>query len=400
MSESNAGPNDGPNAELYAGFEQGPIRPPSEARSFLLRVTRNCPWNRCTFCPVYKQEKFSIRPVAHIKQDIDAVHEHVRTLQRLLKPNEIQNKKIKNQVAIHDAVRNLPPAELPAFQAALHWLTTGGLKSVFLQDANSLAIKPHHLLEVLRYLQEKFPQIERITSYARSQSIVRLKRDDLVALMEAGLTRLHVGMESGSDVILARVQKGATQELHIRAGCLVKDAGIELSEYYMPGLGGRELARENAIQSATVLNTIDPDYIRLRSLAIPAGIPLYQEFRDGQFVKCNEVEVQEEILLFLENLDGIHSLVRSDHILNLLPEVQGRLPDDREKMTSVLRGFLTLQPKDQRLFQVGRRMGLFGRLRDLDDKNRRTVAEHNCHQLGINADNCDQILDDLMRRFV
>jgi hypothetical protein len=344
---------------------------------------------------VYKAKKFSIRPVAHVKRDIDAIHRHVAILRDLTVGHETASPE-----AVLDAARELPPDELPAFQAAYQWFTKGGMRSVFLQDANSLAVKPDHLLEILRHLQARFPEVERVTSYARSPSLVRLQPDVLSAFRAAGLKRIHIGLESGADEVLARVQKGATKEMHIQAGRLVKDAGIELSEYYMPGLGGRDLTRANALETADALNQIDPDFIRLRSLAIPGGIPLYTEYQEGAFAKCSDVEVQEEILLCLENLDGITSKVRSDHILNLLPEIHGRLPEDRDHMCEAVRNFLGLDPRERLLYQVGRRLGIFDGLLDMQDEGRRGIATANVQKLGITPENCDQILDDLMRRFV
>ena len=381
-------------SEPYRGFEQGPIRPPSEANSLLLRVSRNCPWNRCTFCPVYKDERFSIRPAAHVKRDIDAVWRHVQLLcERISASAPVQ-------AAIQDLAVKLEPDELPAFQAACHWLVAGRLKSIFLQDANSLAIKPAALLEILEHIRLRFPRVERITSYARSQSVARLAPETLAELREAGLSRIHVGLESGADEVLARVQKGATQELHVKAGLMAKAAGFELSEYYMPGLGGSEFTRVNAIETASAMNLIDPDFIRLRSLAVPEGIPLFDELQSGGFTRCSEVQVQEEILLFLESLDGIGSKVRSDHILNLLPEVNGMLPGDADRMTRAVRDFLVLPPDERTLFQVGRRLGIFAGLGDLEDTGRRALVSHNLRRLGVTEQNCDEILDELMRRFV
>ena len=379
----------------YGGFEQGPIRPPSEARSLLIRVTRNCPWNRCTFCPVYKGETFSIRPVAHVMRDIDAVHHQVQILQSL----GIDNSDVDRQM-IMDAARRQPAEDLPAFQAALHWITAGAMKSVFLQDANSMAVKPDHLLQILKHLGTRFPSIERVTTYARSASIARLTADQLVAFRQAGLIRIHVGLESGSDRVLRRVQKGVTKQIHICAGRQVKEAGIELSEYYMPGLGGRDHWREHALESADALSQIDPDYIRLRSLVIPGKVPLAADQDAGSFVMCTEVEVQEEILLFLESLTNVTAKIRSDHIMNLLPEVDGKLPRDRQRLQQVIRDFLKLAPQEQTLYRIGRRLGLFNGLKDLADGDRRRLAEQNLRLLGIDSGNCDRILEEMVRRFV
>jgi len=381
--------------ESYHGFEQGPIRPPSEARSLLLRVTRNCPWNRCTFCPVYKQESFSIRPPEHVKHDIDAIHQHLLTLQRLIGADQLAT-----QYAVVDTARRLPPTELPAFKAACHWLIHGDMKSVFLQDANSLALKMDQLLEILAHLRKRFPQVERVTSYARSSSVALLQPAQLAALQAAGLTRLHIGLESGSDAVLRRAKKGATKKLQILAGQRVKAAGIELSEYVIPGLGGRELSEEHALETADALNQIAPDFIRIRSLVIPTGVPLYAAMCDGAFVSCTEVEVQAEILRLLQNLHGITSKIRSDHIMNLLPEVHGTLPQDRDRMITALLEFLNLSREEQLVYRVGRRLGLFDGLQDLQNGERRWLAEQNVHQLGATSQNCDVLLDDLVRRFV
>ena len=207
----------------YRGFEQGPIRPPSEAHSLLLRVTRNCPWNRCTFCPVYKGARFSVRPVAHMVRDIDAVYEAVQQLGET--PRDL-------------APTGLAGGDPRAWVAARNWLRYGR-RQVFLQDANSLVVDPGDLAAILRHLKTRFPEVTRITSYARSNSIANLEAGALAALRGAGLSRIHIGMESGANEVLKMVRKGATQRLHIRAGLKVKAAGMELSEYYMPGLGGR-----------------------------------------------------------------------------------------------------------------------------------------------------------------
>ena len=215
-----------------------------------------------------------------------------------------------------------------ALYAARNWLLAGGT-SVFLQDSNSLIIKPDHLVTILLHLKAAFPGIERITSYARSQTIARMDDADLARIAAAGLNRIHIGLESGCDEVLARVKKGADKAAHILAGCKVKQAGMELSEYYMPGLGGRALSRQHALESADALNRINPDFIRLRTLALPEGLELTREQANGGFEKMGDRETAEELLLFLQSLSGITSRVKSDHILNLFEEIDGILPDDR-----------------------------------------------------------------------
>ena len=381
-------------AQKYNRFEQGPIRPPSEAHSLLIRITRNCPWNRCTFCPVYKEKKFSIRPVEHIKKDIDSVCRHVEKLQKLSDESGHISQKDIRQVA-----EKVEPDELHAFNAALSWIL-GGMKSIFIQDANSLIIKPADLVEILKYLKKRFSQVERITSYARSHTVARIKDTDLKAIKEAGLNRIHIGLESGSNQVLKMVKKGVTKETHIKAGIKVKKAGIELSEYVMPGLGGRKYSEIHALETADALNRINPDFIRLRTLAIPNGLGLYEDYMKGDFEKCTDIMMAKEILLFLEMLAGITSVIKSDHILNLFEEVEGVLPDDREYMTGVIQNFLSMDPKHKALYQVGRRLGIFSTLSDIDSPRRFARAEKTCRELNITPENVDEIIDELMKRFI
>lgn len=378
----------------YRGFEQGPIRPPSEADSLLLRISRNCPWNRCTFCSIYKRASFSLRPLEHVLQDIDSVHHYLTLLQERAAEAGGLHPRLVTELA-----QDLSAAGQLALHAAYNWLGAG-MQSIFLQDANSLVIKPDELVVILQQIRQRFPQVQRITSYARSQTIDRISADDLQRLAAAGLNRIHIGMESGSDAVLRLVQKGTDQAMHIRAGQKVKRAGMQLSEYVMPGLGGRALSRQHALETATALNEIDADFIRLRTLAVPKHTELYSAWQAGSFVKLCDKEVAEEILLFLETLDGISSTLKSDHILNLFQEIEGCYPVDKVAMTGVIRDFFALSEEEQLLYQVGRRMGLFAQLADLQRPDRRQRAVAACAQFGITTDNIDTTITELMQRFI
>lgn len=378
----------------YEGFEQGPIRPPSEADSLLIRVTRNCPWNRCRFCPVYKGSRFSLRPVDHVLRDIDAVHRHVEAIR-----SEMRGQGYISRDDMRRIGESVEPSDGVAFHAAFHWFS-GGMSSVFLQDGNSLILPPKDLIRVLRHLRNRFPWVERVTSYARSHTVARIPEDDLSAMAETGLNRIHIGMESASDAVLKLMKKGVTRDVQIRAGLKVKAAGMELSEYVMPGLGGRELSRKHALETADALNQINADFIRLRTLAIPGHTELAEDRRNGNFETLTGRETAEEILLFIDHLNGITSMIKSDHILNLFQEVEGKLPEDKASMTAPIRRFLAMTPENQMLFQVGRRMGYMGLLSDLDSPSRRAHAEKACEQHGITPENVDQMIGDIMKRFV
>jgi histone acetyltransferase (RNA polymerase elongator complex component) len=380
--------------EEYEGFELGPIRPPSEAKSLMLRITRNCPWNNCTFCGLYKGQKFSIRPVGHIIKDIDVIRYYVDEIQKIM---------AQSDGAAHRQYMNLmagqPESDRMALHAALIW-AQGGMQSIFLQDANTLIIKPDDLVEILKHVQKAFPQVERITSYARSHTIARISDDDMARFAAAGLNRIHIGMESACDEVLDFVKKGVDKKTHIIAGQKVKRAGIELSEYFMPGLGGVTLSRKNALETADALNQINPDFIRIRTLGLPENVELYKDFQSGSFVKPGDVPMAEELLLLLDNLKGITSRVKSDHILNLFQEVEGRLPEDKKRMTAPLRTFLAMPPEEQLIYMVGRRTGIFSRLEDLHDSELRNHAEkaRTAHQ--VTLDNVDDFTLEMMKRFI
>lgn len=378
----------------YEGFEQGPIRPPSEANSLLIRITRNCPWNRCTFCRVYKKTDFSVRPVAHVIEDIDRVHRYIIRFRAQADPSQPVS---GTQPTI--AAGDISPKDPVALQAAYHW-TSSGMQSIFLQDANSLIIKPKALIEILRHLRNCFPWVKRITSYARSHTIARISDADLKAMREAGLNRIHIGLESGSDEVLQLICKGVDQATHIKAGLKVKAAGMELSEYVMPGLGGKKLSQVHARESAIALNRINPDFIRLRTLAVSDHTELFKDVTDGRFEKCSDIEMAKEILTFIEHLDGITSTVKSDHILNLFQEIEGTLPGDKPAMIGTLKTFLAMPPEQQCIYQVGRRMGIMSALSDMDSPHRYLKAKKTCDEFGITPENVDRFIDGMMKRFV
>ncbi len=344
-------------------FETGPIRPPSEAESLLIRLTRNCPWNKCAFCPVYNNQKFSKRSVEDVKSDIDSMYEisiRLKEASRDLYMNGAMTMEV-----IHKAIDMDVTPEQYYHQMAI-WLQNGA-KTAFLQDANSIIMLTSELVEILKYLRKKFPSIERITSYARSKTVSKKTLDELKELREAGLTRIHIGLESGSDEVLDLIKKGATAQEHITAGKNAVEAGFDVSEYYMPGLGGKELLEKSALETARVINEINPTFIRIRSTIPIPGTGLHQLMIDKKWTQCSDEEKIREMRLFIENLDGINSRFVSDHVMNLLEDVGGKFPEDKEKMLNKIDEFLNLEKEDREKFVIGKRLGHFRYISDYAD---------------------------------
>ena len=341
-------------------FEQGPIRPPSEAKSLLFRFTRNCPWNQCLFCPVYKGRKFSLRSVEEIKQDIQNAKDIADDMKALSWEMGFSGKLEEPVVSrIFSS-----PSYSDSYRTIAAWLYNK-TDACFLQDADNLIMHTDDLVEVLTFLREKFPEIKRVTTYSRSRTIVRKSVDDLKRIREAGLDRVHVGLETGYDPLLKMMKKGVSGEQQIEAGQKVVAAGMELSEYVMPGLGGQALWREHATATAEVLNQINPHFIRIRSLRVPDRVPLWEKMQIGEFKMQTDDMVAEEIKVFIETLTGITSILASDHIMNLLEEVSGKLPGDKEKMLAVIRKYQDLPDHERIVYRIGRRGGAYRSTDDL-----------------------------------
>jgi radical SAM superfamily enzyme YgiQ (UPF0313 family) len=379
------------------GIEQGPIRPPSEAHSLLLRVTRNCSWNRCEFCHIYKGEGFSPRSAEEVKKDIDAVHKIVSEV-RSLSWNQGFGGQITPSLArsILGGSNQYPEG----YRSIMLWLYSGG-KNVFLQDANNLILRTKDLVEMLTYLKKVFPSVERITTYSRARTVARKTVDELRDLHNAGLSRIHIGLESGFDPLLEYVQKGVTAQEHVKAGQKVKEAGISLSEYIMPGLGGKKWWREHAVETAKVLNQINPDFIRVRTLKALKIMPLFQKIEKGDLPLLSDDEIIVEERLLIENLDGITSRFTSDHILNLLEEVDGIFPEDKEKMLAVIDRYLALSPPERDNFRLGRRAGYYRSMDDMAKPDLRSQVDQIMRR--IEADhpgNLDPIISEIMESFI
>jgi len=264
---------------------EGPIyRPPSEAHSLLVQATIGCPHNKCTFCTVYKLgPRFKIRPVKDIKEDLRRAREGL-----------------------------------------------GSVRTLFFPAGNTIIMRTGQLAEVCRYARELFPELERITVYGSAQYICMKGPEGMKQLAEAGLNRIHVGLESGDDVVLDRVSKGSTSEQQVEAGLITKQAGIELSEYVMLGIGGKDRTTEHVRETVRVLNEIDPDFIRLRTFLPKINTPILEDIENGEFEVLSPHGVLRETRRLIEGLE-VTSKLASDHYTNYI-HVNGRMPGDRERM--------------------------------------------------------------------
>jgi radical SAM superfamily enzyme YgiQ (UPF0313 family) len=375
-------------------FELGPIRPPSEAYSLLIRVTRNCPWNRCQFCPVYKGQKFELRRVEDVIQDIKsakAIADEIKELAwKLGHGDQLRN--------VAGTIYNNYQYNASICNVAL-WLWAGGT-SAFLQDANTLIMRTPDLVNIVSSLKQNFPELNRITSYARSKTAAKKSLEELEELKNSGLSRLHIGMESGSNLVLSYMEKGVTAEEHIAGGKKVKQAGISLCEYIMPGLGGRKMSSDHVTGTATVLNEIDPDYIRLRTLHVRQGIPLWSKIETGDFEIQTEDEVVEEIGKLIEKLE-VTSELKSDHILNLLPEVEGKFPEAKSVCLAIIERYLSLSAQERLNFRLGRRAGYYEKLNDLYDTHKYQKVDEAIGRITSEApDSIDEIIMQLKAGFI
>jgi len=267
-------------------YEGNIFRPPSEADSLLIQATIGCPHNKCAFCAMYKGVKFRMRDVGEIKEDMDMVSRHI---------------------------------------------DPGFVRTMFLPDANTIIMKTEDLADICRHAARVFNRLERITVYGGARFVSRKSVDELKMLREAGLKRIHMGMESGDDVTLEKMKKGVTSDKIIEAGRKVVQAGMELSEYYMVGLGGAERWEEHALGSARVLSAITPRFIRLRTTVPIPGTELHDMFERGEWKLPGPHRSLEEIRTLIENLECEGTEILSDHNSNYW-DISGRLPEDREEM--------------------------------------------------------------------
>lgn len=270
-------------------YEGRVFRPPSEAYSLIVQVTIGCSHNKCTFCDMYKEKQFRVRKLEEVKADFDAARAQYHKVER-----------------------------------------------IFLADGDALMCRTAHMAEILRYIKQVFPECERVTSYGSPSSILCKTQEELNELSALGLSMIYLGLESGSDEVLRRVNKGETADEIVRAGLMIKAAGMKLSVTCIAGLGSLELSETHAIQTAEALSRMKPEYIGLLTLLFELETPLMRDWKEGRFYLMNPVEIAHETLILLEHIDAEGSVFRANHASNYV-NLAGTLNCDRETMIGRLR---------------------------------------------------------------
>lgn len=285
----------------------GPIyRPPSEADSLLIQATVGCPHNKCTFCMTYKKgPPFRVRSVQEIEEDLAEAKERFGDL----------------------------------------------IQTLFFPAGNTIAMPTDDLAQICTYARSLFPLLKRITVYGSPRYIHKKGLADFVKLEKSGLSRIHVGLESGDDEVLKRIKKGTNGAEQVEAGLWVREAGIELSEYIILGIGGKERTEAHARETARALNLINPHFIRLRTLLPKVNTLLLHQFRKGQFQMLSAHEVLTETRQIIEHLE-VTSMIYSDHYTNYV-NVHGRMPEDKERMLQVIDEALEEDESEFRAVYVG-----------------------------------------------
>lgn len=370
-------------------YEICSIRPPTENMSITFRLTRNCPWNKCAFCPVYKLgSKFSRRSLDEVKCDVD----RAKAIDDLLYAHGIGTgvlggSEYRRAAELINRIRsmgggksddapqpvehqNLDPRmqwflqwfkETPSLEDSIYHILQwrlSGARTCFLGDADSMILKPDFLKETIEYIKIRFPTISRFTVYGRTKTAAKLRtQKELKEFQQAGLNRIHFGIESGSNEVLVLMNKGVTAEEHIAACLKTREAGISPSIYVMPGLGGAMLSEIHAHETARVITSCKPDYVRLRTLEIFPHTPLDLMAKNGTFVEATEEQIAKEIRILIEEID-CETEILSDSASNLL-DVYGKLPHDREAMLRTIDAYLNLSPREKLEFSLEMRLGHF-----------------------------------------
>jgi hypothetical protein len=346
-------------------IEMGPMGPIGEGEALILRVSRNCPWNQCLFCPVYKGKRFSARSVEEIKRDIEATRRVCNLLNEVSWDTgftgSIEKQVVETLIRRHPEIYGQYPISvtetqwlaLESLSNVANWMLCGA-KRVFLQDANALFMKSEDLIEVLQFLKKSFPTIETITCYARSKTCERKSSEELKELRDAGLSWCFVGIESGCDDVLNYMRKGVKGREHISGGQKIMDSGIRMAAFVMPGLAGnnKELMQRHVHDTLTVLNEVRPTEVRVRSLAILESAPLYTKWEAREFEAPSEDQMIDELRMLLEGL-RFDCTIETLQMTNVFT-MKGRLSEKKRELLEQIGSYQALPLLERARFLLDR----------------------------------------------
>lgn len=282
-------------------------RPPSEAYSLIIQVTLGCSHNKCAFCNMYKAKKFSINPIEQVMEDLAWARAKYSRIER-----------------------------------------------IFLADGDALILPTDHLLRILNFIRTEFPECERVSTYASPRSILGKTAQDLKRLREAGLAMAYLGLETGNDALLTKINKGVTVAQQVECGQKLKEAGMILSVTAINGLAGSNGDWEaHAVDTAHALSAMKPDYIALLTLRIYTGTPMAKWIEDGELVMPQPMELIRETRLLLSEIDAEGSIFRSNHASNYLV-LKGTLNRDREAMIAQCDAALRGEAQLRKYVELGR----------------------------------------------
>lgn len=266
-------------------------RPPSEGLNLIIQATLGCSHNKCTFCNMYKGKQFTIKSLEEIKREIDIfgrMYGHINGIR------------------------------------------------IFLADGDALIIPMEKLREIMVYLNEKFPKLDRISMYASPKSIRLKTPEELKELHSLGLKLIYLGVESGSDKVLKFIKKGVTKAEMLEAGLKAKAAGIKISVTVITGVAQKSGSEEHALETADIISKMNPDFFSILTMRIYEGTELYEEYKKGNFVRMSDADLLREVKMIIENINVKEPCVfRSNHASNYLP-LGGTLPQDKERIAAVI----------------------------------------------------------------
>jgi len=280
------------------------IRPPSEADSILLQVTLGCPHNRCAFCGAYADKPFAVRDEASLERDLDFAARHCR-----------------------------------------------GLTRVFLCDGDSMAMPLPRLERLLERIRERLPWVRRVASYASAGALAGKSDADLARLRSLGLGMVYMGLESGDDAVLARMNKHGDAASHVRQGRRAHQAGMRLDVTVILGLAGPEGSMDHALGTGRALTDMDPNHASALTLMLVPGTPLHADWEAGRFVLPGPMDMLAELRAMLEATHLSRGLFLANHASNYLP-LKVRLPRGKAealaRIDAALAGNASLRPEWRR----------------------------------------------------